>query len=126
MVSLARNVYLQNQFDLVLLFESSKNNTRLAAMADRLRAALEQAEIKTESEIELTLLANSDGGLVARQYIEHLGGKELVGHLLMTGTPNTGSEWLGFFLVDTLGPKLLLLLRFFSAWPVLYFLSTDS
>ena len=101
MTSLARVAYLQNQFDLVLLFESSSNRTNLEAMAERLRKSIERLEIKPESEIELTLLANSDGGLVARYYIEQLGGNEVVDHLIMAGTPNAGSEWFGFFLIES-------------------------
>jgi pimeloyl-ACP methyl ester carboxylesterase len=66
----------------------------------------------------LHIVAHSMGGLVSRWFIEREGGKEIVNHLIMLGTPNNGSPWPN--VVDFALPLLTVGLNGLAAiaWPV--------
>ncbi|MBB4079131.1 hypothetical protein GGR28_001748 [Lewinella aquimaris] len=79
------------QYDLVLTFDYENLSTLLEDTSKTLGDALRQ-EAGMTPEHELTILAHSMGGLVARHFIECRRGGELVDRLIMAGTPNAGSE----------------------------------
>lgn len=79
-------------YDLVLTFDYENLNTPLQDTAGRLAELLrEEAGILPDGEPRLTILAHSMGGLVARYFVQNLGGDKLLRHLVLAGTPNQGS-----------------------------------
>lgn len=93
MVEFARLPYLEGEFGLVLTFEYNRLGQKLEDSARELQSQLQAVGLET-AESSLTILADSSGGLIARYYIEHLGGNIHVKHLVMAGTPNGGSSTL--------------------------------
>jgi pimeloyl-ACP methyl ester carboxylesterase len=77
----------------VLTFDYENLNTEIEANARALKERLEQVGLGDGHGKTLHVVAHSMGGLVARWYIEHLGGNRAVQHLVMIGTPNAGSPW---------------------------------
>ncbi|WP_439655945.1 esterase/lipase family protein [Lentzea sp. HUAS TT2] len=64
--------------------------------AHRLRAFVESElsewrDVSGRRDAKVTFIAHSMGGLVARYYLEVLGGRELARHLITLGTPYSGS-----------------------------------
>ncbi len=79
-------------FDLVLAFDYENLHTPIEVTAGRLEELLrEEAGINATSGKKITILAHSMGGLVSRYFIQNLGGEKVVEHLVMAGTPNSGS-----------------------------------
>ncbi len=79
-------------FDLVLTFDYENLNTPIETTASKLEELLRlEAGISAESGKKITIVAHSMGGLVSRYFIQNLGGEKVVKHLVMAGTPNSGS-----------------------------------
>ena len=95
MADFARLPYLENEFDLVLAFEHNALGQKLEESSRRLQEQLQAVGLEEAEAPQITILALSTGGLVARYYIEHLGGNIHVQHLIMAGTPNGGSSMVG-------------------------------
>lgn len=64
----------------------------IAAAAERLHRAVERL-CESEPAAQVDIVAHSLGGLVARRYIERLGGAARVGRLITLGTPHHGTRW---------------------------------
>ncbi|MBV6440422.1 MAG: hypothetical protein DYG98_25505 [Haliscomenobacteraceae bacterium CHB4] len=77
---------------LVLTFDYENLDTPIGDTALALKTKLAAAGIGPGDGKELTLVAHSMGGLVARYFIEQLEGHQFADKLVMTGTPNAGSE----------------------------------
>jgi pimeloyl-ACP methyl ester carboxylesterase len=117
----------KGRYDLILTFDYENLNTPIDQTAAILRDELVNVGLVAGHGKELTILAHSMGGLVARWYIENLGGKESVGHLVMAGTPNLGSNFGRLTEYIAWGSKLLGLAGAFKlsipfAAPILGFL----
>ena len=91
MAECMRQVYEDKTVDLVLSFDYENLNTKIEDTADALDEQLKAAGIDADSGKRISILAHSMGGLVARYFIEKLGGNAVVDHLIMAGTPNAGS-----------------------------------
>lgn len=85
-----RRAQAQDLADLVLTFDYENLNTPIEKTAEALDRMLRNAGL--DSSKHLTILAHSMGGLVSRYFIENLGGKELVKHLILAGTPSGGAS----------------------------------
>lgn len=77
--------------DLVLTFDYENLNTPIEETAGKLDEMLKEAGIHFSSGKKITMVVHSMGGLVARHFIENLGGNKVVKQLIMAGTPNGGS-----------------------------------
>jgi pimeloyl-ACP methyl ester carboxylesterase len=84
---------LDRKFDLVLTYDYENLSTPIAETARTLKAQLADAGLVAGDDKHLTLLVHSMGGLVSRWFIEREGGKDVVDHLVMCGTPNSGSPF---------------------------------
>jgi hypothetical protein len=85
---------LAGRYDLVLTFDYENLNTGIKETAVSLRDRLAAVGLGSGHDKTVHLVAHSMGGLVSRWLIEHVqGGKEMVQHLFMLGTPNGGSPW---------------------------------
>ncbi|MEL6159426.1 MAG: caspase family protein [Cyanobacteria bacterium J06627_32] len=80
-------------YDLVLAFDYENLNTAIDSNARLLKARLEAVGLGVGHGKTLHIIAHSMGGLVSRWFIEREGGKDIVSHLIMLGTPNNGSPW---------------------------------
>jgi pimeloyl-ACP methyl ester carboxylesterase len=80
-------------YDLVLTFDYENLNTPIATIAEQLRDRLAAIGLGAGHSKTLHIVAHSMGGLVSRSFIEQKGGREVVQHLIMLGTPNGGSPW---------------------------------
>ncbi|MEL6602675.1 MAG: caspase family protein [Cyanobacteria bacterium J06614_10] len=80
-------------YDLVLAFDYENLNTAIDHNARLLKERLAAVGLGAGHEKTLHIVAHSMGGLVSRWFIEHEGGKDVVSHLIMLGTPNNGSPW---------------------------------
>ena len=80
-------------YDLVLAFDYENLNTSIADNARSLKQRLEAVGLGKDHGKTLHIVAHSMGGLVSRWFIEREGGKDIVNHLIMLGTPNNGSPW---------------------------------
>ena len=85
--------------DLILTFDYENLNTPIQQTALFLKEQLSQVGIDEKSNLpsgqagkKITIVAHSMGGLVARHFIEKLGGNKVVNRLIMAGTPNMGSK----------------------------------
>jgi pimeloyl-ACP methyl ester carboxylesterase len=87
-----RGVSLDGSYDLVLAFDYESMNTLIDENSQMLKDKLEAVGLKAGHGKQFDIIAHSMGGLVSRWYIERLGGKNVVSHLVMLGTPNAGSE----------------------------------
>ena len=97
---------LDQAFDLVLTYDYENLSNPISKTAQMLKKQLETVGLNPNDDKRLTLLVHSMGGLVSRWFIEREGGKDMVDHLVMCGTPNVGSP---FGMVDY-GRKLLSML----------------
>jgi pimeloyl-ACP methyl ester carboxylesterase len=84
---------IASRYDLVLTFDYENLNTSIEANARSLKQRLEQAGLGAGHGKTVHVIAHSMGGLVSRWFIENEGGKAIVQHLVMLGTPNAGSPW---------------------------------
>ncbi|MGQ7848065.1 caspase family protein [Granulosicoccus sp. 3-233] len=84
---------LKDTFDAVLTYDYENLNTPLESTASTLGALLENAGLHKDDHVNVTLLSHSMGGLISRWFIEQSGGNEVVDHLVMCGTPNSGSPF---------------------------------
>ena len=84
---------LDQHFDLVLAYDYENLNTPIADTARMLKADLQGVGLHESDDKQFTLLVHSMGGLVSRWFIEREGGKHVVDHLVMCGTPNNGSPF---------------------------------
>lgn len=80
-------------YDLVLTFDYENLNTPIEDVARGLKERLGAVGLGADHGKELTIVAHSMGGLVARRFIEREGGDRVVRRLVMCGTPNGGSPW---------------------------------
>ncbi|PSB22918.1 caspase [filamentous cyanobacterium CCP2] len=105
-------------YDLVLAFDYENLNTSIIENAQALKQKLEAVGLGKDHGKTLHIIAHSMGGLVSRWFIEREGGKEIVNHLIMLGTPNNGSPWPN--VVDFALPLLTVGLNGLAAvaWPV--------
>lgn len=82
--------------DLILTYDYENLNTTIDVNAGKLKAALVavgiQPDKKGKFNKKFTILAHSMGGLLARCYIEQLGGNAVVSKLILAGTPSGGSN----------------------------------
>lgn len=86
-----RRLYNEGSFDLILAFDYENLSTKLEDSAESLKNNLEKVGLLPDSVKKLSVLAHSSGALVARYYIERLGGNAVVEQLVMCGPPNAGS-----------------------------------
>lgn len=77
----------------LLTFDYENINTTLQEVAKQLQDKLAAVGLQQGHNKTFNIVAHSMGGLVARWFIEHLEGKNIVNHLVMLGTPNAGSPW---------------------------------
>ncbi len=84
---------IDSAYDLILTCDYENLNTEIEKIAKDLKERLEGVGLKAGHGKELTVVAHSMGGLVARRLIEFEGGHEIVSRLIMCGTPNGGSPW---------------------------------
>lgn len=80
-------------YDLVLAFDYENLSTRIEENARLLGQRLANIGLGANHDKEVHIVAHSMGGLVSRWFIEQEGGKHVVSHLVMLGTPNRGSPW---------------------------------
>ena len=86
------NWQLTDHYDLILAFDYENLNTGIAKTGRLMREKLEAVGLGPGHDKTLHFYAHSMGGLVSRWMIEHVaGGKEVVQHLFLMGTPNGGS-----------------------------------
>ena len=88
-----RSPQLGELYDLVLTFDYENLHTSIEENARLLKKKLEQVGLGENHGKNLHIIAHSMGGLVSRWFIEREGGKAIVNHLIMLGTPNAGSPW---------------------------------
>jgi len=81
------------QYDLVLTFDYENLNTHIQENGKLLGQRLAAVGLDQKHGKTLHIVAHSMGGLVSRWFIEREGGKHVVSHLVMLGTPNLGSPW---------------------------------
>lgn len=91
MVRGIRGCGVDSRFDLVLTYDYENLSTPIADTSRTLKAQLAAAGLHEGDGKRVTVLAHSMGGLVSRWFIEREGGKAVVDHLVMCGTPNNGS-----------------------------------
>ncbi|QQE65196.1 caspase [Leptolyngbya sp. BL0902] len=84
---------LKDCYDLVLAFDYESLNTSIETHAQGLKQRLESIGLGPNHGKTLHIIAHSMGGLVSRWFIEQEGGKEVVQHLILLGTPSGGSPW---------------------------------
>ncbi len=84
---------LKEHYDLILTFDYENIHTSIEENARLLKERLEAVGLGESHGKTLHVVAHSMGGLVARWFIEQLGGNKVVSRLVMLGTPNAGSPW---------------------------------
>ena len=84
---------LAELYDLVLTYDYENLNTSIVENARLLKQRLQAVGLGDNHGKILHIVAHSMGGLVSRWFIEREGGNQVVGHLIMLGTPNAGSPW---------------------------------
>lgn len=84
---------LKDCYDLVLAFDYESLNTAIETHAQGLKQRLANVGLGPNHGKTLHIIAHSMGGLVSRWFIEQEGGKEVVQHLILLGTPSGGSPW---------------------------------
>lgn len=88
-----RGSSLLDKFDLVLTYDYENLSTPIEQTALEMGQQLSAVGLGIDDNKHLTLLVHSMGGLVSRWFIEKLGGRAIVNHLVMCGTPNNGSPY---------------------------------
>jgi pimeloyl-ACP methyl ester carboxylesterase len=76
-----------------LAFDYENLNTPIQELGQQLGQRLAAVGLGPNHGKTLHIVAHSMGGLVSRSFIEQAGGKHVVQHLIMVGTPNGGSPW---------------------------------
>ncbi|OWL94628.1 hypothetical protein CBQ26_15145 [Deinococcus indicus] len=109
---------LARPYDLVLAFDYESLNDGIAKNAADLKAAMEKVGLTAGHGKTLHVVAHSMGGLVTRYFIEQLGGQQVVGKLVMLGTPNGGSPWTSVQAWASTAVAAGLNLLGTTAWPV--------
>ena len=84
---------LTQMYDLILSFDYENLHTSIEENARLLKDRLETVGLGANHGKQLEIVAHSMGGLISRWFIEREGGKRVVNHLIMLGTPNAGSPW---------------------------------
>ncbi|NEO50832.1 MAG: alpha/beta hydrolase, partial [Moorea sp. SIO4A3] len=84
---------LAELYDLVLSYDYENINTSIVENAKLLKQRLQAVGLGDNHGKILHIVAYSMGGLVSRWFIEREGGNQVVGHLIMLGTPNAGCPW---------------------------------
>ncbi len=84
---------LAELYDLVLTYDYENLNTSIVENAKLLKQRLQAIGLGENHGKIFHIVAYSMGGLVSRWFIEREGGNQVVGHLIMLGTPNAGSPW---------------------------------
>jgi hypothetical protein len=92
-VKLADGKSLDSHVDLVLTFDYDAQEKLIDYGGRYLKEHLERAGLKPGHGKQLTVLAQTTGGLVARWFIEQFGGAQVATRLIMCGTPNAGVSW---------------------------------
>lgn len=80
-------------YDLVLAFDFENIKTDITETAKDLKNRLAAVGLGSAHGKTLHVVAHSLGGLVTRWFIEREGGKDVIQHLVMLGTPHAGSPW---------------------------------
>jgi hypothetical protein len=80
-------------YDVVLIFDYESLHTGIDETARDLKQRLAAVGLGANHGKTLHIVAHSMGGLVSRWFIEQEGGKAVVQHLVMLGTPNGGLPW---------------------------------
>jgi len=91
-VSLARSG-VADRYALTMTFDYESLNDSIAATAQAFADRLASVGLGPGHGKTVDLIVHSMGGLVARWFIERLGGNKQVRRLVMLGTPNAGSPW---------------------------------
>ena len=84
---------LTDIYDLMLTFDYESLNDPIELTAENLKKRFEQIGLKEGHGKTVHIIAHSMGGLVARWFMEHLGGDKMVSHFIQVGSPNCGSPW---------------------------------
>ena len=84
---------LAELYDLVLTYDYENINTSIVENAKLLKQKLQAVGLGENHGKTLHIIAHGMGGLVSRWFIEQEGGNQVVGHLIMLGTPNAGLPW---------------------------------
>lgn len=85
---------LHQAYGAVLALDYENLDTKVSDTAAELARLLREAGFRGGGEgPRLDVVAHSMGGLVARWYVEHEGGNEVVDRLVLAGTPHAGSPW---------------------------------
>lgn len=83
---------LDSMLDYVLAFDYENLSTPVTDVAASLRRDLETAGFGTTGAPSLTIIAHSQGGMVARWLVEKENGNRYVKKLILVGVANAGSE----------------------------------
>ena len=116
----ATSTTLLRHYDVVLAFDYESLNTKVQESAQALQTALQAVGLGAQSGKQVDVLAHSLGCLVARWYIECLGGDQVVKQLIQLGPPNGGTPLVtlkehGYLLLKTWAySNLLTLLNGFA------------
>jgi hypothetical protein len=104
--------------ELVMAFDYENLHTTIERNAELLRDRLAGVGLVAGHGKDFQIVAHSMGGLISRWFIECLGGKAVVSHLVMAGTPNAGSPWPTVEDWATTASALVLNGFTGAAWPV--------
>ena len=81
---------LSSKFAAVLTFNYENLHTSISEAGEVLAKMLRECGVSNQQNI--TVVAHSTGGLIARWFIEHAGGARWVDRFIQVGTPNGGTE----------------------------------
>jgi pimeloyl-ACP methyl ester carboxylesterase len=91
--AMAASLLAANSADLVLAFDYENINTTIEENAQLLKERLAASGLGPGHGKTVQIVAHSMGGLIARWFIEKLGGNDVVQSLVAAGTPQDGSPW---------------------------------
>ena len=114
MVASARST---NRDDLILAFDYESINTPIPEIARQLKERLQAIGLGPGHGKRLRLVVHSMGGVVSRWFIEREGGKEIIQHLVIVGSPSAGVPWASLQQYATVGLTLALNGLAPVAWP---------
>lgn len=69
------------------------NSKRIEELAEFIHSKIDSLYKKYQFTGKMSIIAHSKGGLIGRYYIQCLGGKERVRHLITLATPHNGNLW---------------------------------
>lgn len=81
------------RYDLILTVDYENINTRIDETARAIKQRLHDAGLPPQHGKTVHLVAHSMGGLVSRWLIEKEKGHEVIQHLVVLGTPSSGTPW---------------------------------